>query len=239
MRDYDASTATYDNALYTKLFTSSTSAPYIRFNNGSLVSSSKFIGDTDPFVYDSSGEWIIGVNDENISATGGATVKNAVMGISSHAFEGSRYLNRLNIANRTGFARCLSVIDDAFAGASTLSTVTFESESQISIFNNAFRRSYIRNVKIPGFLSVGGYGLQESFKLRVLEYSDNTVEILPSAMLDCKPLLSVVEFGSGLTGIGDYAFAEFEDPFPNIEYANFAECNNLKSIGKYAFYNSI
>lgn len=181
-RDYNAS---IDNALYTKLFNSCTSTPYIRFKNGSLVSKTKFVGDTDEFIFDSTGEWIIGVVDENISETGRATVKKATVGISARAFEESKCLKVLDIEDRTGSSRCLSVIDDAFYGASTLETVTFGSASQLSVFDHAFRRSYVTKVKVPGFLSAGGYGLQESRKLQVLEYSNETVEILPSAMVDC------------------------------------------------------
>lgn len=42
-----------------------------------------------------------------------------------------------------------------------------------------------------------------------------------------------------MTSIGDYAFAEIKDPFPNIEMINFGECTHLKQIGEFAFYNSI
>lgn len=60
-----------DNILYRKLF-SDINGPdhqYIKFNNGRLVSFSKFVADDDPFIWDSTNTIIIGVNEANVSAT--------------------------------------------------------------------------------------------------------------------------------------------------------------------------
>lgn len=51
--------------------------------------------------------------------------------------------------------------------------------------------------------------------------------------------LSALEFGTTLTSIGDYAFAELETVFPRIDNADFKTAKSLQRIGDYAFFNSI
>ena len=72
-----------------------------------------------------------------------------------------------------------------------------------------------------------------------MTYSAGTQQVNASAMMNCKPLLSAIKFDNDLTSIGDYAFAETDDPFPNIENIDFSNLTSLKRIGNYAFYNSI
>ena len=63
--------------------------------------------------------------------------------------------------------------------------------------------------------------------------------IAPSAMVNCRSILTSVSFTSSLTSIGNAAFAEFTETFPRLMDINLNECDSLLSIGDYAFYNSI
>lgn len=95
-------------------------------------------------------------------------------GISSHAFDKTELLKTLNIDDRSSTAVVLSVFDEAFFNAYGLETVTFESSANIKFFENTFRKSCIKNLIMPGFLSVDGYGLTESYELKNLMYSRDT-----------------------------------------------------------------
>lgn len=58
-------------------------------------------------------------------------------------------------------------------------------------------------------------------------------------MVNCRSSLTSVSFPAGLKSIGQAAFAEFTDQFPQICRMNLNQCASLNAIGAYAFYNSI
>lgn len=75
--------------------------------------------------------------------------------------------------------------------------------------------------------------------LDTLQYGARVSAIAPSAMVNCRSLLSSLRFSSSITSIGQAAFAEFTETFPRLMDVNFNACTNLRTIGDYAFYNSI
>ena len=86
---------------------------------------------------------------------------------------------------------------------------------------------------------ISGYGLEDTVTLGSISYTDKVKHIAPYAMVDCRSLLTSIQFSGKLETIGEAAFAEFKDTFPHIMDVNFQECTSLTSIGPSAFYNSI
>ena len=86
-----------------------------------------------------------------------------------------------------------------------------------SIGENAFARSAIKQVNIPGTIKkADGYGLNKNYQLRHLTYDEGVEEILPSAMVNCAAMLSSLDLPVSLERVGDYAFAELNSFFPYL-----------------------
>lgn len=105
--------------------------------------------------------------------------------------------------------------------------------------DSAIEEATINIAKANGSGQIGGYGLNNNAFLRRLTYGEKVTAIAPSAMVNCRSILTSLHLPTTLTSIGNAAFAEFSETFPRLMDVNFNNCASLRTIGDYAFYNSI
>jgi len=105
--------------------------------------------------------------------------------------------------------------------------------------DSAIEEATINIAKANGSGQIGGYGLNNNAFLRRLKYDTKVTAIAPSAMVNCRSILTSLDLPATLTSIGNAAFAEFSETFPRLMDVSLNKCASLRTIGDYAFYNSI
>ena len=207
----------------------------VRFiDNARAVALFKDIGSAAD-IFDIRNRVLVGIKDENITASSSAEITgNTITAIAPYALATTRKLTKLTVSPTVE----LSIASHAFSYNTSLKEVILNNKvSQIG--NDAFSRCAVEKVTLPPLTAVGGYGLNESYALSSLTIANGTKQIMPSAMIDCGPIMTNVAFPTTIEKIGDYAFAEMHSYFPNLSAAQIRELTNLTEIGNYAFYNSV
>ena len=215
----------------------------VRFNNG-YASGAYIVLDDDPFEFRFVGgiDTIIGVYDEKIQNTPIhiASINSKHKQLSSNAFT-----NSMAISSIATFSDVSAIYDYAFIYNGSVTEVSVKSNVvDMSIGAQAFANSSIRKAtfsipKANGSRFISSYGLNDNLALRELYYTNDVSAIGPSAFIDTRSNLTSIHFPATLDYLGDCAFAEFMDAFPQLRNINLYDCNKLLHINDYAFYNSI
>lgn len=199
------------------------SNPDIRviFKNGHAQGKNNIVLDNDPFIYvvnESGKKVIVGVNDVKVDPSGVIyKIFDDYFAISADALRQTRKMLQIQ-----DFGNVSEISDYAFRAALTLSSITLQTTvNNPKIQHKAFADSMIREAHVNisranGEDGVSGYGLEDTNFLRKLSYGEKVKAIAPSAMVNCRSSLTSVSFTNSLTSIGQAAFAEFTDQFPQI-----------------------
>ena len=145
----------------------------------------------------------------------------------------------------------------AFASISCIKTVNFEETAIINyIESNAFRSSSIESIELPDSLrNIGDYAFYQCKSLKYVKFGSKLDYVSNYAFYNCDALetidftetiscklynnaflddtnLTTINFGQGITYIGEYCFANTRK-LTSITFSPY-----LDAIGTYAFYNS-
>ena len=214
----------------------------VQFSNGYAIGPSVY-RDDDMFLYFVKGgvDTIVGVDDTKAAAAGGIanTIASTHKKIQQDAFIKTHELKQIR-----NFGSIETIDDYAFRFNSSIKSICLSSTNEMRIGPKAFSDSALSTAVVDiyranGTDQISGYGLEDTVTLGSISYTDKVKHIAPYAMVDCRSLLTSIQFSGKLQTIGEAAFAEFKDSFPHIMDVNFQECTSLTSISPSAFYNSI
>ena len=214
----------------------------VQFSNGYAIGPSVY-RDDDMFLYFviDGVDTIVGVDDIKAKDAGGIarTIASTHKKIQQDTFLKTHELKQIR-----NFGSIETIDDYAFRFNSSIKSICLSSTNEMEIGPKAFSDSALSTVVVDIQRAnrtdqISGYGLEDTVTLGSISYTDKVKHIAPYAMVDCRSLLTSIQFSGKLETIGEAAFAEFKDSFPYIMDVNFQECTSLTSIGPSAFYNSI